>query len=106
VAKDEYVYWVHDKGRAACLEAKTGKEMWNESLPNISREISASLILTGDRVTAIAEDGKVYVFKASPKEYQSLWRTAIGEPVFATPAVADGKLFIRTAGHLICIGSK
>jgi outer membrane protein assembly factor BamB len=106
VAKGDYVYWVHDKGRAACLEARTGKELWNESLPNITREFSASLILTGDRVTAIAEDGKVYVFRASPKEYESLWRTSIGEPVFATPAVADGKLFIRTARHLICIGGK
>lgn len=105
VAKDGYLYWVHDKGRVACLDPKTGTEMWAENL-DVVKEISASLVLTGDRITAIVEDGKVIVFRASPGKFERLNTTSLGEPVFATPAVADGKLFIRTTGHLICIGSK
>jgi outer membrane protein assembly factor BamB len=105
VAKDGYLYWVHDKGRVACLEPMTGKEVWADDL-EIVRDISASLVLTGDRITAVSEDGKVVTFRASPSKFERVSTTSLGEPVFATPAVADGKLFIRTARHLICIGGK
>ncbi|HEY2784384.1 MAG TPA: PQQ-binding-like beta-propeller repeat protein [Fimbriiglobus sp.] len=105
VAKGDYLYWVHDAGLVSCVEAKTGREPWSDERINV-KSISASLILTGDRITAISEEGKVNVFRATPKEFEPLWETSLGETVFATPAVADGKMFIRTARHLICIGTK
>jgi outer membrane protein assembly factor BamB len=105
VTKDGYLYWVHDKGRVACLDPKTGKELWADDLP-VAKEISASLVLIGDRIAVISEDGKVFQFRATPTKYEPLGNTALGEVVYATPAVADGKLFVRTGRHLICIGGK
>jgi hypothetical protein len=34
-----------------------------------------------------------------------LARNDLAEPIFATPAVADGTLFVRTASHLYAFGS-
>jgi outer membrane protein assembly factor BamB len=104
VAKDGYLYWVHDAGLASCVDVKTGKETWDERLN--MRTLFASLVLTGDRITAISEDGRVVVFRANPEKFQKVWETSLDEPVYATPAVADGKMFLRTARHLICVGGK
>jgi outer membrane protein assembly factor BamB len=105
VAKDGYLYWVSDAGIAACMDVKTGKEKWKDERLKITK-LFASLVLTGDRITAISEEGTVIVFRASPESYRQLHETSVGEPVYATPAVADGRMFIRTARHLICIGGK
>ena len=48
---------------------------------------------------------KGYVFEAAPK-YNLLGDSKLGEDVFASPAVADGKLYIRGAKHLFCIGER
>jgi outer membrane protein assembly factor BamB len=105
VVKDGYLYWIHDSGLVSCVEAKTGKETWGQERLNM-KAVFASLILTGDRITAISEEGRVVVFRANPEKFEKVMETSLGEMVYATPAVADGKMFVRTARHLICIGSK
>jgi outer membrane protein assembly factor BamB len=64
--------------------------------------VTASPILIDGKVYAISEDGVVYVFQASPT-FKLLAKNGLGEPVSATPAVADNRLFIRTKTHLLCI---
>jgi hypothetical protein len=44
-----------------------------------------------------------YVLKAGPK-FELVSRNELGEECSASPAVARGQLFIRTLGHLWCIG--
>ena len=104
VAKGDYVYWVTDAGVAVCAETKTGKILWSERATQ--KSISASLLLIGDAVFAIAEDGKAIAFQASPGGFETVAESNLGEVVFATPAAADGKLYIRGANHLFCIGKK
>jgi outer membrane protein assembly factor BamB len=65
--------------------------------------MTASPVLIDGKVYAIGEDGQVYVFEAAPK-FKLLAKNSIGEPVMASPAVADNRLFIRSQSHLICIG--
>ena len=48
-------------------------------------------------------DGTAYVFAAAP-EFKLLAKNVLGEPVKATPAVADDRLYIRGQEHLFCIG--
>jgi outer membrane protein assembly factor BamB len=38
--------------------------------------------------------------------FELLGRTPLGEDSFATPAVAGGRLYIRTLTHLMCVGTK
>jgi outer membrane protein assembly factor BamB len=56
------------------------------------------------KIYAASERGDVFVFAADPKEYQQLARNSFGEIIRATPAVANGALYIRTEKHLYCIG--
>jgi outer membrane protein assembly factor BamB len=100
LASGDYLYWVHDKGMAGCMVAKTGKRVWLERL---GEPFSASPILIDGKIYALGEQGTVFVYRASPT-FKLLAKNAVGEGVMATPAVADNRLFIRGSEHLICIG--
>ena len=102
LTRGEYLFWVNDKGLAGCTVAATGKEVWSERLGS---PVTASPILVHGDIYVVGEDGTVYVYAASA-EYKLLGQSKIGESVSATPAVADGKLFIRGNKHLFCIGKK
>ncbi|MBO0701279.1 MAG: PQQ-binding-like beta-propeller repeat protein [Zavarzinella sp.] len=105
VASGPYLFWIADKeNKALCVEAKTGKVIWDERLPG-SKPVSASPVLVDGKVYSISEDGRVYVFEAGPK-FNLLAESNLKEDVFATPAVADGRMYVRGANHLFCIGNK
>lgn len=100
LARGEHIYFVNDKGRASCIVARTGQEVWNETLGG---DFTSSPVMINGKIYAINEEGKVFVFAAEPK-FKLLARNTMGEQVMATPAVADGRLYIRTRTHLVCIG--
>jgi outer membrane protein assembly factor BamB len=96
----EHLYFVNDKGIAACYVAKTGELVWSERLEGT---LTSSPILIDGKIYAAMEDGDVYVLAAEPT-FRVLAKNSLGEPVIATPAVADHRLFIRGQEHLFCIG--
>jgi outer membrane protein assembly factor BamB len=100
LASGDHLFFVNDDGFATCLVANTGETVWSERLGG---KVSASPIVVDGKIVAINEDGTVYVFSAAPS-FKLLAKNQIGEPVMATPAVADGRLFIRGDTHLFCIG--
>jgi outer membrane protein assembly factor BamB len=59
----------------------------------------------GDEILGFATTGEYFVFKAA-REYELVRRGTLGEPVSASPALVDGKLFVRGATHLFCFGTK
>jgi outer membrane protein assembly factor BamB len=99
---DGHLYWVNDRGFAGCVEAATGKEVWNERLADT---FHASPVLIDGRVYAPNEKGVVYVFEAKPK-YKLLAKNDLKEVIAASPAVADGRIYIRGEKHLFCFASK
>lgn len=100
LARGEYVFFVNDAGIAGCIRAANGERVWMERLEG-GGAFSASPVLAGDRVYAVSEEGEVFVFAASAS-FRLLGRGRVGEQVFATPAIADGRLFIRGRQHLFC----
>jgi len=104
LVKGELLFWVTDKpGLGCCAEAKTGKVLWSERL--FEKEVTSSPIMVGDEILAIGESGDVVVFKAS-KEFEAVAKVNLKEAVYASPAAADGKVFIRGTSHLFCFGAK
>jgi len=100
----DLLFWVTDKpGLACCAEAKTGNVLWSERA--FEKEVTSSPVMVGDNILAIGETGDVVVFKAA-KEYEGVAKANLGEGVFASPAVADGRVFIRGTTHLFCFGKK
>jgi outer membrane protein assembly factor BamB len=102
LASRDNIYFVNDNGVAFCRSAKDGKEVWNHRL---NGEFSSSPILIDGKIYAVSEDGVTHVFEASTT-YKSLAKNSLGEPVKASPAVADNKLYLRAKNHLYCIGAK
>lgn len=101
VADGSYFYVVADNGIASCFEATTGKVMWKERL---GRRHSGSAVSAGGHVYFVDDDGETFVVKASPT-FELVAQNSLGEECFASPAVSRGQFFIRTTGHLYCIGS-
>jgi outer membrane protein assembly factor BamB len=75
--------------------------LWTERL--FAREVTASPVLVGDDILAIAEDGEIQVFKAA-SEFQGVQKAKLGEGVYASPAVAGGRVYVRGTSHLFCFG--
>ncbi|MCE9529739.1 MAG: PQQ-binding-like beta-propeller repeat protein [Planctomycetes bacterium] len=104
LAKDGLVFWVTDnENLAVCVDAKTGNELWDERLGGGG--VSASPILIDGNILTINEQGTAFIFPAA-KSFELLAKNELKEQVYASPAVANGKLYIRGFQHLYCIGNK
>ena len=104
IAKGELLYWIADNGVPCCAEAKTGKMLWEEGRLS-GKDVTASPLLAGDEMLVITENGECFVLKAD-KKFELIRQTKLGEPVLASPALVDGRLFIRGEKHLYCFGKK
>jgi outer membrane protein assembly factor BamB len=101
IAGDLAFVW-YDRGMVTCMDVSTGKVHWLERVPG---NYHCSPLRVGDRIFGISLEGDVSVLAAS-KEFKLLGRSSLGEPVTATPAIADGRMIIRTEQSLICLGDK
>jgi len=101
VAKGDTVFLIYDRGFASCIDAPTGKIHW---MQRTGGKFSGSPVRVRDKIYAIDEDGLVWVIAADKKELKILAKNDLGEPSRATPAVADGKMFLRTYSQLFCVG--
>lgn len=89
---DDLVYTVDDIGIAACLEAKTGTEVWRQ---RISGSYSASPIYADGKIYYCSEDGKVTVI-APGREFNLLGENKLTDGIMASPAVSGKALYVRT----------
>lgn len=96
----EYLYVLYSTGTISCFEARTGKPVYERE--RLGGSFTASPWSYGGKVFCLSEEGTTYVVKAGP-EFELLGRNALGEVALATPAVADGRLFIRTAEAVYCV---
>ncbi len=103
IADGDLVYCLYDRGYASCLNAKTGDVLWIE---RTNAAFSGSPVRIDDRIYCIDEEGVVWVIAASPNSYKLLAKNDLGEESRATPAVANGRMYLRTNSHLISVGGK
>jgi len=96
------LFMVNDKGIATCLEAATGKVVKSERLQGT---FAASPVVAGGRVYFASEKGPTFVLSADRK-FESLETNTLAAGCLASPAVADGTLFLRTTTHLYRLGAK
>jgi outer membrane protein assembly factor BamB len=100
----EYLYLMSDRGIVTCLDAKTGKIVYEGGRIPVPATFTASPIAFDGKILLTSEDGDTYVIKAGPK-HEILATNSVGEPVYASPAVSDGMVFIRGEKNLYCIGA-
>ncbi len=95
---------VSDDGIASCYDANSGRQHW---VARLGKNHSASPIVVNDLVLFIADDGMTRVVRPGEK-YELVAENPLGEDCFASPAVSNGRLYLRGAKSLFCIaaGSK
>jgi outer membrane protein assembly factor BamB len=98
-----------DFGTVTCYQARSGELQWRQKL---ARHYSASTLeanglvyLFADQGIDRGEQGVTTIIKPEPK-LEIVAQNTLGEPVYASPAVYDGQLFLRGEEHLYCIGAK
>ena len=99
----DYLYLTTDRGILTCMEAKTGKIVYEGGRIPVPATFTASPVAFDDKILLTSEDGDTYVIKAGPK-HEVLATNSVGEPVYASPAIAGGLIFIRGEQHLFAIG--
>ncbi len=96
------LYVVNDMGIASCLDAKTGKSHWQQRLGG---NYSASPVFADGRIYFQSEEGTTTVI-APGTTFRRLARNEIDGSTFASIAVSDGSIFIRSRTHLYRIGTE
>lgn len=102
VCRDSMMYMISDKGIATCMETETGKLIWQE---RVGGNFSGSLVRVADKIYCMDDEGVVVVLAAEPK-YRLIGKFPLGEGSRSTPAVADGRIYLRTYSHLVSLGGK
>jgi hypothetical protein len=101
----DYLYLVNDMTSiATCLEATTGKLLWQGRLGEARREsFSASPVAVANKIFITNDEGETYVLAAGP-EFKLLRVNRLGEQTLATPALVEGTWYFRSGSHLVAIG--
>lgn len=97
---DGLLYVTNEVGIVMCADAETGKPVWRQRLGGI---FFASPVAGDGKVYMVSETGETFVLRAG-REASILAKNDIGERVLASPAISDGRLFLRSDGSLFCIG--
>jgi outer membrane protein assembly factor BamB len=95
------VYTVSQDGFVTCVDAASGKELYQE---RVKGNFSASPVAADGKVYFLNETGSCTVIEAKPNTFEILGVNDFGEGSLGTPAIAHGRLFIRTDKALYAVG--
>jgi outer membrane protein assembly factor BamB len=102
VVHNDKLYLWGDNGLVACHRADNGERLWQEKIPD---SFYGSPVWINERLYCLSKTGVLYVLGlgTSPKLLATI---PLGESSSATPAIANGILYLRTEAHLFAIGGQ
>ncbi|MBL8177341.1 MAG: PQQ-binding-like beta-propeller repeat protein [Bryobacterales bacterium] len=98
-------FMVKSGGIVTALDPATGKLLKQGRSQAAPGDYFASPVAGDGKIFMVSNEGKLSVLKAAP-EWEVLSVNDLGEETFATPAIADGRLFVRTRGSLYCFSTE
>ena len=99
------LYMVNDGGVLISFDPATGNVIKQGRLQGAIDKYFSSPVAADDKVFLIGQGGAVSVLKAAG-EWEILKVNQLDDECFATPAIADGRIYIRTRSALYCFGTK
>ena len=99
------LYMINDGGILTLLDPETGDVLKRMRLRGGIDHYYASPVAADGKVFFVSQGGAVTVVRADPAP-EVLAVNELHEECYATPAIADGRLYVRTAGTLYCFGEK
>jgi outer membrane protein assembly factor BamB len=97
---DDLVYLAEYAGIIHCLDAQTGKVYW--TYDSFSRIWGSTLVVAGKLLLG-NEDGDLLILDHGKKEPE-VKTVNMGAPVYSSPVVSNGTLYVATQTHLYAIG--
>lgn len=99
----DYVYLLTDAGVVTCLDAESGSVQYEGARPPVASHFMGSPVAFGGLIAMTSEEGDTFILKAGPKP-EMLRTNTVDEPVYSSPAIANGRIYIRGEKHLFAIG--
>jgi outer membrane protein assembly factor BamB len=100
----KYIYVLNDRGVMNCLEAETGKVVYEGQRIELGT-YSASPLLADGKIYSTSEEGTTTVVKAGP-QFEVLGVSKLDEHTLASPVAVDNQIFLRTDDYLYCFQKK
>lgn len=98
---DDCYYLLNDRGFLTCLDALTGEERWRKRLGG---NFTASPVAAGGKIYLCSEEGETIVLQANREGYEELARNALPCAIYASPALSQGRIFLRATDRVFCLG--
>lgn len=102
---DGRLFVVKKGGISACFDAKTGDTIWEKKRIRNLGKYYASPIAGDGKIYVTGENGYIVVLKQGP-DVEVLAKNDMGGSIIATPAIADGRLYVRTLTKLYCLSEE
>ena len=103
VLYDGSIYLITDSGTMTALDAKTGQLKYEGGrIPSPSIFFASPVAFDG-KIMVTSQEGDSFLITAGPK-HELVATNSVGEPVYASPAISGGRIFIRGERNLYCIG--
>ncbi len=99
VCTGDYLISTMTNGTAYCMDVATGNVVWKEKL---GKQYPSS-VYAGGLVYIPNDEGVITVIKPGPT-FEMVAKNTLGETMNASPAISNGKIFLRGDKHLFCIG--
>jgi outer membrane protein assembly factor BamB len=104
----ERLYSVDNGAVLGAFDLKTGKQLWTRTLGTLQK---GSPVLADGKLYIGTENGKVFILRPSATGVDVLDEDLLGtaaepEPIVASPAVADGRIYIASMENLYAIGKR
>jgi outer membrane protein assembly factor BamB len=97
------IYMINDGGVLTTLDSKTGEVFKQARLRGVSDRYFSSPVAADGKVFIASHSGVVAVLKAGGDQ-EVLAANKLNEDIYATPAIADGRIYVRTVSFLYCFG--
>jgi outer membrane protein assembly factor BamB len=99
----DVVYMLSDRGVLTTLDAATGRMLRQDRVRGLSDNYYASPVAGDGKIFLASHNGVVAVLRAGGQQ-ELLAANPLDEEIFATPAIANGRLYVRTVSALYCFG--
>ena len=98
----DHLFMIKGGGILSCVDPKSGQSLKVGRVFGKSRYYSSPVAGDG-KIFVVSQRGQLSVISASG-DWQELSHADFGEDTYATPALVDGRIYLRTSGHLYCFG--
>jgi outer membrane protein assembly factor BamB len=100
----DYLYLLTDNGIVTCLDPETGQVRYEGGRMPVPSRFMGSPVAFAGYIALTSQDGETFMLKAGPT-HEIVRTNSVGEPVSSSPAISNGRIYIRGQKHLFAIGA-